>query len=276
MEVAIEATLTAGSEILRIYQGSAFGQYTKYDGSLVTDADLAADHVIRAVIQREFPGDAMLTEEGQDDQLRLQASRCWIVDPIDGTEQFIRRTDEFDVLVALTEKGRPVAVAGYQPTTSTLVIAEKGQGTWVSVRGSGFSRVTFREATDTIRISSSKWFGAPGNAELIDSIAEKMGQAAIIGSSNIGFSPRIFLSPREFDAMIGIRAGSNQVMASEWDFAVTDLVIGEAGGVVSDLAGQLFAYNKPIPTNNGGLVASVSEVVHERLLKAIQSVRTTS
>ena len=79
-----------------------------------------------------FPTDAILGEEGQNDDRRLTNSRCWIVDPIDGTEQFIQRTGEFDVLVALVEDGRPVAVAGYQPTSQLL--ARRGgthQGAWM-------------------------------------------------------------------------------------------------------------------------------------------------
>jgi 3'-phosphoadenosine 5'-phosphosulfate (PAPS) 3'-phosphatase len=76
--------------------------------------------------------------------------------------------------------------------------------------------------------------------------------------------------------MIGIRVGADQVMASEWDFAVTDLVINEAGGVVSDLAGQPFTYNKSRPTNNGGLLASISPSVHDRLLAAVQAVRAAT
>jgi 3'-phosphoadenosine 5'-phosphosulfate (PAPS) 3'-phosphatase len=223
------------------------------------------------VIQRAFPDDSLLTEEGQDDLTRVQARRCWIVDPIDGTEQFIRRTGEFDVLVAFIEDGRPVAVAGFQPTTSMLIIAEKDQGAWVSINDGEYKRVSFPDPAIPLRVASSKWFGAPENAHLLRPIIAKLGRTVILEVSEIGFSPRMFLSPRKADALIGIRVGSNQDMASEWDFAVTDLVINEAGGVVSDLSGQSFRYNKPTPSNYGGLLASVSPTVHESLLSAIKS-----
>jgi 3'-phosphoadenosine 5'-phosphosulfate (PAPS) 3'-phosphatase len=276
LETAVEAVIAAGQEILRIYQGASFGEYAKVDGSPVTDADLAADRVIRSVIQGAFPSDPLLTEEGQDNLSRILASRCWIVDPIDGTEQFIRRTGEFDILVAFVEEGRPVAVAGYQPTTSTLVIAGKDQGAWISVGGHELSRLNYANDSGPIRIASSKWFGAPDNAPLIEAIAKNLDSAEVHGASEVGFTPRMFLAPRSLDAMIGIRNEVVQDMASEWDFAVTDLVINEAGGVVTDLAGNPFQYNKPEPVNSGGLLASVTPEIHSRLVAAVQLVQSHS
>jgi 3'-phosphoadenosine 5'-phosphosulfate (PAPS) 3'-phosphatase len=69
--------------------------------------------------------------------------------------------------------------------------------------------------------------------------------------------------------MIGIRPGSDQTMASEWDFAVADLVIHEAGGIVTDLSGQHFRYNKPVPHNIGGLIAAADPASHARVVDAL-------
>ena len=117
--------------VREFYDGETAATYAKGDGSPVTDADLAADRAIREVLNDRFPDDAILSEEGQDDEGRLSVSRCWIVDPIDGTEQFIQRTGEFDVLVALVEDGRPVVAAGYQPTTRLLLAATRRGGAWM-------------------------------------------------------------------------------------------------------------------------------------------------
>jgi 3'-phosphoadenosine 5'-phosphosulfate (PAPS) 3'-phosphatase len=83
----------------------------------------------------------------------------------------------------------------------------------------------------------------------------------------------MFLPPRQFDVMLGIRRGDDQSMASEWDFAVADLVFHEAGGVVTDLEGKLFQYNKPSSRNLGGLIAAVDEDQHARVLKAVRVVK---
>lgn len=271
LDAAIEAVVEAGAVVRDLYDRSAAATYEKSDGSPVTDADLAADRVIREVLGRRFPGDAILTEEGRDTSDRLSKSRCWIVDPVDGTEQFILRTGEFDVLVALIENERPVAVAGFQPVAETLVYATFGGGAWVQVSSATPRRVKYRPVDGQPRLATSRWFGAPGNARILGSVARRLGisPGEVV---NTGFSPRMFLEPRQFDVMIGVRDEENQTMASEWDFAVADLIIGEAGGVTTDLQGRPYRYNKPVPTNDGGLIAATDPTTHERVLSAIQSV----
>lgn len=269
LDAAIAAALAGGAIVKDFYDRASAQTYQKGDGSPVTDADLAADRAIREIIAARFPDDAILTEEGKDDGARLGRSRCWIVDPVDGTEQFILRTGEFDVLVALIVDGRPAAVAGYQPTTRTLVTASLGGGAWVRIGDGRPEQVTFTPTLGKPRLATSKWFGAPENEAILTGVTRRLG----IGPSPItstGFSPRMFLSPRAFDAMVGVRAGDNQTMASEWDFAAPDLVISEAGGRTTDLSGQPYLYNKPVPTNDGGLVASADRSTHAAVLRAVQ------
>lgn len=269
LEAAIAAAVAAGDIVREFYDGETAATYAKGDGSPVTDADLAADRAIREVLKDRFPDDAILSEEGQDDEGRLRVSRCWIVDPIDGTEQFIQRTGEFDVLVALVEDGRPVAVAGYQPTTRLLLTATRDGGAWVHRGDNAWQRLCLEPAGDHLRIGTSKWFGAPGNAAIIASVANSLG-AVLAKPAVTGFSPRMFLAPRAVDVMIGVRPGADQIFASEWDFAVADLVFHEAGGMVTNLAGQPFRYNKPVPRNVGGLVAAADPAAHARVLAALQ------
>jgi 3'-phosphoadenosine 5'-phosphosulfate (PAPS) 3'-phosphatase len=269
LDAAVAAARAGGAVVKEFYDRAYVERYEKGDGSPVTDADLAADRAIREVLAARFPNDPILTEEGQDDRRRHGSARCWIVDPIDGTEQFIERTGEFDVLVALVEDGRPVVVAGNQPTTQTLVTATRGGGAAVAVGDEMPRTIRFASADDPPRIATSKWFGAPGNASILGEVAMRLGVPP--GPSLVtGFTPRMFLAPRDFDAMIGIRNGDDQTMASEWDFAVGDLVITEAGGVVTDLDGQPFRYNKAVPLNVGGLVAAVDPRTHARVLEALQ------
>jgi myo-inositol-1(or 4)-monophosphatase len=269
LDGAITAALTAGAIVREFYGGDTAATYAKGDGSPVTDADLAADRAIRDVLTDRFPNDAILSEEGQDDVRRLTNSRCWIVDPIDGTEQFIQRTGEFDVLVALVENGRPVAVAGYQPSNRLLITATKDGGAWVRSDESAWRQVRLEPAGNRVRLGTSKWFGAPENAPIIESVANRLG-AELEQPAVTGFSPRMFLAPRVIDVMIGVRPGTDQTMASEWDFAVADLVFHEAGGMVTDLSGQQYRYNKPVPHNLGGLLAAADPASHARVLDALQ------
>lgn len=269
LDAAVGAALAAGAIVREFYDGQTAATYAKGDGSPVTDADLAADQAIRTVLTDRFPTDAILSEEGQDDDRRLTNPRCWIVDPIDGTEQFIQRTGEFDVLVALVVNGRPVAVAGYQPTTRLLLTAIEDEGAWMRGGDSAWQRLRLEAAGDRLRIGTSKWFGAPSNAAIVESIANRI-DAVLEEPAVTGFSPRLFLAPRAIDVMIGVRPGADQTMASEWDFAVADLVFHEAGGMVTDLSGQQFHYNKPVPHNHGGLIAAADPASHARVLAALQ------
>jgi 3'-phosphoadenosine 5'-phosphosulfate (PAPS) 3'-phosphatase len=269
LDGAIAAALAAGAVVQEFYEGATAGTYAKRDGSPVTDADLAADQAIHTILTERFPNDAILSEEAQDDDGRLNVSRCWIVDPIDGTEQFIQRTGEFDVLVALVENGRPLAAAGYQPSTQLLITALKDGGAWLRSGDSAWRRVRLEPVGSQVRIGTSKWFGSPGNAAIIDSVANRLGVATQSPAAT-GFSPRIFLAQRGIDVLIGVRQGADQSMAFEWDFAVADLVIHEAGGMVTDLSGEQFRYNKPIPSNVGGLVAAADPTSHARVLAALQ------
>ena len=278
LDAAVSAALAAGAIVREFYDGKTAATYAKGDGSPVTDADLAADEAIRQVLHDLCPDDPILSEEGLDDDRRLTASRCWIVDPIDGTEQFIQRSGEFDVLVALIENGRPVAAAGFQPTAQLMVTAIAGEGVWIRRGGGDLEQVRIERAGDRLRLATSKWFGAPGNEAIVQAVADRLGVEPEKPTVT-GFSPRLFLAPRMVDVMIGIRPNGPQNMASEWDFAVADLVFHEAGGVVTDLVGERFRYNKPVPHNLNGLVAAVDPVSHARVLGALQeelAVRKTS
>jgi 3'-phosphoadenosine 5'-phosphosulfate (PAPS) 3'-phosphatase len=269
LDGAIAAALAAGAVVREFYDGQTTATYAKGDGSPVTDADLAADRAIRAILTKRFPNDSILSEEGHDDDRRMSVSRCWIVDPIDGTEQFIQRTGEFDVLVALVENGRPRAVAGYQPSTRLLLTAQEDGGAWIRSGETEWERVRLEPTGVRLRIGTSKWFGAPDNAAIINTVANRLGVEQE-PPAETGFSPRMFLTPRAIDVMIGVRPGTDQTMAFEWDFAVADLVIHEAGGIVTDLAGQKFRYNKSLPSNVGGLIAAADPASHARVLAALE------
>lgn len=270
LEVAIAAALAAGTVVRDLYDRAAAASYEKIDGSPVTDADLASDKVIRNYLTSAFPHDALLTEEGQDDIARLSNPRCWIVDPIDGTEQFIQRTGEFDVLIALVEDGDPVVGVGYQPTTDTLVYASKGGGAWVKRGPLEPERLVNEEPAGPPRIATSKWFGAPGNLELLAAAATRLGTEPTPPGVT-GFAPRIFLAPRDHDAMVGIRAAQPHDMAHEWDFCAADIVVAESGGKTSDLGGNPYRYNKERAINEGGLIVGATAAVHEQVLAAVQA-----
>lgn len=273
LEVAKQAARAAGVAIMEFYNAASAQNYVKKDGSVVTDADLAADRIIRETILDAFPEDALLTEEGADEAARLSNRRVWIVDPIDGTNQFVERTGEFDVLIALVVDDRPVVGITYQPTEDVLLSAAVGQGAtferedvseplWLSPLA--------QEAPP--RLMTSIWLGYPENYPFLERVAVRLGSAAP-EVSHCGISlRRIMPASQQADAVMGYRVGrmiEEQTFAWEWDFAAPDLIIHEAGGAMTDLYGHLHRYNKAIPRNERGVIFSVDPVTNARVIDAI-------
>src|SRR5262245_37452626 len=123
----------AGEAALRFY-GTATAEY-KDGGSPVTAADHAANECIVKGLRAYFPGDAILSEESKDSLDRLKAERLWIVDPLDGTKEFLAQNGEFAVMIGLAVRGEPVLGVVYLPATQTLYSAERGGGAWVERTG---------------------------------------------------------------------------------------------------------------------------------------------
>jgi len=128
LKTAIKAALDAGKAILEVYQTADFGIETKKDNSPLTLADQRAHHII--VNALEQTGLPILSEEGKSIpyETRSQWQSFWLVDPLDGTKEFIKRNGEFTVNIALINKGNPVAGVIYVPVTDTLYTGLVGQG----------------------------------------------------------------------------------------------------------------------------------------------------
>ena len=266
--VALEAGRRAAAVILDFYDRDAAEAYTKRDGSPVTDADLASDKVIREVIGSAFPKDALLTEEGASSRARIASPRCWIVDPIDGTAQFIARTGLFDVMIALAVDGRPVVGVSVRPVDGLVHAAIKGRGAW---EYDGAIRRPFEiaPAPGPPRLVSSKWYGGRDRGAELARIADRLG-AQPIPIQEVGFQARNFAaSERAFDAFIGLPPGSGRSIAQEWDLAAVDVIVTEAGGAFTDCWGRRHRYNKRSTGISGGIVASASLDLHKRVIAAI-------
>lgn len=268
LAVAIDASREAASVILGFYSSGSVETYTKGDGSPVTDADLASDALIRRVIGSAFPDDPLLTEEGAKDESRLGRSRCWIVDPIDGTAQFVAGTGRFDVMIALVVDGRPMVAASAHPVSGRIHAAVEGQGAWTYL---GQQRDPFRIGSPPHppRLVSSKWYGGSEHHAELERIAAAAGGTAP-PVLEVGFQARAFdESERVYDAFIGLPPPSGVSIAQEWDLAAVDLIVHEAGGRFTDCWGRRHRYNKRSSGISGGILASASPDLHEALVTAI-------
>jgi 3'-phosphoadenosine 5'-phosphosulfate (PAPS) 3'-phosphatase len=270
--VAAHAARLAGQAIMEFYDRDSAASYTKRDGSLVTDADLASDKIIRQVLTDSFPDDAVLTEEGIDDGRRLAAERVWIADPLDGTNQFIDRTGEFEVFVALVVGDEPVAGVIYHPASGLLLSASAGGGAWIDRAGHHHPlRFEAVPPDRSPRLMTSVWFGAPDNLPILERVSSLLGGGPATVSTT-GVTIRRLLPPdHPADALVGYRTGeSGHEMGWEWDFAAPDIIVHEAGGIMTDLRGERHRYNKPHLRNRDGIVVSVDPSTHRRIVESIR------
>ena len=123
----LEAAIAAGKEILQIYNQD-FKITFKQQQEPLTEADLVSNKIILKALKKT--NIAILSEETKDNLERVDQDLLWIVDPLDGTREFINKNGEFSVMVGLAEKGIPVLGIIYQPTTKDLFLSSKGEGAY--------------------------------------------------------------------------------------------------------------------------------------------------
>ncbi len=249
---AIEAARAAGAIIRSFYSTSYTVDYKdQRKDSPVTIADRDANQKIHDILQAAFPQYGWLSEETVDSPERLSRQRVWLVDPLDGTKEFIDKIPEFGVSIALTENGQPVVGVVYNPIHDQLFWAVRGQGTWYQEQRLQVT-ATDRLSTATILASRSetkrgewKKFNSQFNTHQIGSAAYKLALIAR-GDADATFT----LTPK-----------------NEWDICAGVLLVEEAGGQVSHLDGRPMTFNQP-KTLLQGLIAS-NRHLHTQLLQLV-------
>jgi myo-inositol-1(or 4)-monophosphatase len=210
----------------------------KGKGDPVTTADLEANRKIQEIILGRYPEDGWLSEEDRDDLKRIESSRVWIVDPIDGTKEFIAGVPHFAVSVGLVSEGRPMLGVVYNPAEEKFYSAVKGNG---AVLNSHSIHVSSREEAKgaSLLVSRSEphrkfqSFVDLFRIEPIGSIAYRLAMVAA----------------GEGDGTLTFRS------LREWDVCAGALIVEEAGGVVVDGDGKGLVFNRP-ETLYRGLIAS--------------------
>jgi 3'(2'), 5'-bisphosphate nucleotidase len=236
----------AGRVVLERYAGAVRVAW-KGKGDPVTEADAEANALIVDAIRREFPGDAVLAEESADDRSRLGRDRLWLVDPLDGTREFIDRNGEFVVLVALAAGGRPVAGAVLHPTSGMLFHARAGGGAWAE-DASGARRLCVSDRVDLagFRLLVSR----SHRSKRIDVVRAALGIEKEEPCGSVGLK-MARLAAGSADLYVHLGGGTK-----EWDLAAPEILIAEAGGTVTDLDGDPLLYNRPDVRTPPGFVAS--------------------
>ncbi|WP_392385762.1 3'(2'),5'-bisphosphate nucleotidase CysQ [Marinomonas primoryensis] len=248
----------AADVIMDIYQRADLGIEQKLDDSPVTAADLAAHKVILAGLQALTPDIPVLSEEGVVSfEERSGWPMLWIVDPLDGTKEFIKRNGEFSINIALVENGVPILGVVYLPTTSEgyVGVTESWKGLPVGAfkwQGDEFESIKLRDPRDPIIVMTSRSHGPalPADLKATLKLAYEQVRELPKGSSIKGC--RI----AEGIADLHLRRGPT----SEWDTAAQQAIIEAAGGMLVTPTGQPFRYNQRKTLLNGHFFVSGPEL----------------
>jgi 3'(2'), 5'-bisphosphate nucleotidase len=245
--VAAQAARDAGRAILRRYSQGAIAVETKLDNSPVTIADREANAVILAALTAAFPDDAILSEESPDNRRRLGKARVWIVDPLDGTRDFVARTGDFCVHVGLAVEGIATVGVVYHPLSGALFTAVRDAGAFLEVDGT-----RTRLATSTIAPRESLSLGVSRLNISANLLAALM--AAGLDQQTVAMGASVKLMAIARGALEGVVTFSASEM--EWDTCAPEVIVREAGGKFTDLDGRAFRYNQLELSHQRGSVAS--------------------
>lgn len=229
----VELARKAGAVIMEIY-ATDFSVRGKDDASPVTEADERAEQVIIAALQVLTPGVVIVAEEAvAAGQQVAAAERFWLVDPLDGTKEFISRNGEFTVNIALIEQGIPTLGVVYAPALDRMFSGCSGIGAFVE-EGSNRRAISVRsEPADGLTVVASR---SHGDA---DALVSFLGGRNISELRNAGSSLKICLVAAG-EADLYPRLGRTM----EWDIAAGHAVVRAAGGRLETLDGQEMRYGK--------------------------------
>lgn len=253
MEIAQTASREAGRAIMELYTTTNFD--TKHDGSPVTLADMRANEVVISHLKKT--GIPILSEESEGISLPYPP-RLWIIDPLDGTRDFLKKNGDFAVMIGLLEEGRPILGVVYTPAYDTLYFAEKGGGAFIT-QGETTSRLHVSTRTSELRFIRSISHFSPR----MEALAKKL---------NVTLYPR-----GSFGIKAGILAmGEADFFVSwggfgEWDVCANEIIVLESGGQVTDTNGNPLFYGTDDHKLKYGIIFS-NGVCHDTVLEAVRTI----
>lgn len=238
LPAVIDVARTAGQLILDIYQKKQYEEFIKDDDTPVTSADLAAHKFIVEKLSALTPDIPVLSEEAADVslELRSQWDRYWLVDPLDGTQEFIARSGDFATIIALIENHKPVMGVVYAPVSGVTFYTYKGKGAW-----------KIPDMNESVRITTHQHQGqqhpiaiAISRRQDINRITSRMCSAWNYDLVPLGSAALKACLVAEGAVDCYLRLGPT----GEWDTAATQCIVEEAGGRILSTQLEPLSYNE--------------------------------
>jgi 3'(2'), 5'-bisphosphate nucleotidase len=251
IQVATELARAAGAVLLDHYH-SPFLVEQKINAldelEEVTAADREANELIVTRLQQEFPDDGILAEESSDSDLRLGKDRVWLIDPMDGTKNFIARDGDFAVQIGLAVGGESVVGVVYQPVRGVLYRAARNNGAWMESEARVAVRLWVSKQTQPgeMILASSRSHRGPR----MDRVVSAFGFKHEMRRGSVGVKIGL-IAEQQADLYLHLSPSTKQ-----WDTCGPEAILAEAGGRLTDLFGQPLRYNGRRIDNRNGIVAT--------------------
>ena len=250
------AVREAGALALKSF-GQQIKSWTKDGNSPVSEVDIAVNDLLRERLTEASSGDGWLSEESENEPARVTKSRVWVVDPIDGTRAYIAGRPDWSISAALVENGRPTVAVVFAPVSDELFAAVIGKG-------------ATRNAAKMVVSDGARLEGArtAGPKRTLESIAACQPGLIIVPRIHSLALRLVRVAQGAIDAAI---AGGN---SHDWDLAAADLLVHEAGGMLTSLDNMPLTYNGPVPVH--GVLVAAGRERHVGLLEFVRAQHISS
>lgn len=238
METSI---IEASNAIMKIYT-EGFNVQIKSDNSPVTEADLKSNEIIHSHLDK-YDEIGWLSEEDKDDLNRLNREYVFVVDPLDGTQDFVEKDNSFGINLALVKNGKPIVAFIGVPYYHFYAYAYKGRGSFVFTPDHSREKLRVSNRTSNLVYLSSKTHEVERERKLMERHKDKISQVLHSGAS----TKAIMLASGKGDASVRFTN-----MTKEWDVCAPDLIVREAGGIFLDTKKKEFTYNRVDVYNHDG------------------------
>lgn len=255
--LAVEAITKASKAVLETY-GEEFTSDLKGDDSPITEADLQSNEIIKKVLSAT--GLPILSEEDKDDKSRINHEKIWIVDPLDGTSDFVNKTGEFTVMIGLVKHKRPILGLISRPTTNTLFLAQSGGGAY-KFENNSWQKLTVSKTSDIrkCRAVGSRFHLSEEEKRFFRELGvlsfESKGSSLKVAEISMG-SADLYLT------------SSNKI--KHWDTCASHCLVTEAGGKMTDMLGNEISYNTEKINHENGLLVT-NGLIHDEVIRRYAS-----
>jgi len=261
IELASTVAREAATIVNTFYVGSSEVRYKSHNEP-VTEADRSANLHIVSRIQAEFPEDGILSEESKDNLMRLDNERVWIIDPLDGTKEFIARNGEFSIMIGLAVGGKAVMGVIMQPDPGLLYVGAVNYGAYLFEHGECIPLAVSKQAeiSRMVMVSSRSH-----RQQIMDKVRKDLRITSERVSGSVGLKVGL-ISRQLSDLYVHPSPG-----CKEWDICAPAALLEAAGGQITDCWGEPILFNKRDVRAHNGLLASNGQS-HTQIVETVSAI----